>query len=199
MRRFQVPKSAASRRLNWPAECCGVPRRNRLCVVASASGNGKTTLARTAAAKMGVPLVELDALVHGPGWTEISAESLRAQLTPILATDGWVIDGTYTDKLGDLVLRAADQIVWLDLPIIIWMPRLLRRTLRRLIIHEELWNGNHESLRSVLGGRDSLFIHALRTHLARRRDWPTELQAFPVVRLRSAKQVGRWLQALDGA
>ena len=171
--------------------------RNRVCVIASASGNGKTVLARRAAVRLGVPFIELDALVHGPGWTETSAESLRVQLTPILATDGWVIDGTYTHKLGDLVLRAADQVVWLDLPIIVWMPRLVRRTIRRLITREELWNGNRESLRSVLGGRDSLFIHALRSHFERRRDWPTEIQTFPVVRLRSAKQVSRWLQALN--
>jgi adenylate kinase family enzyme len=173
--------------------------RRRLCVIASASGNGKTNLARRAAAQMGVPFIELDALVHGPGWTETSAESLRAQLIPVLATDGWVIDGTYTHKLGDLVLRAADQVVWLDLPIIIWMPRLLRRTGRRLITRQELWNGNRESLRSILGGRDSLFVHALRTHFERRRDWPTELQAFSVVRLRSTEQISRWLLALDGS
>jgi hypothetical protein len=41
--------------------------RQRLCLMASASGNGKTTLARTAAAQIGVRFVELDALVHGPG------------------------------------------------------------------------------------------------------------------------------------
>lgn len=87
----------------------------RLCEIASASGNGKTTVARIAAEKMGVRFIELDALVHGPGWIETSAESLRAQLTPILAEHGWVIDGTYTHKLGDLVLCAADQIMWLDL------------------------------------------------------------------------------------
>ena len=171
----------------------------RLCVIASASGNGKTTLARRTAEQMGVRFIELDALVHGPGWTETSAECLRAQLTPILAEDGWVIDGTYTHKLGDLVLRAADQIVWLDLPIATWMPRLIRRTLRRLITREELWNGNHESLGSVLGGRDSLFIHALRTHRERRRHWPTALRSFPVVHLRSAAEVNSWLQALDGS
>jgi adenylate kinase family enzyme len=169
----------------------------RLCVIASASGNGKTTLARMAAARMGVRFVELDALVHGPGWTETSTEFLRAELAPILAEDGWVIDGTYTHRLGDLVLRAADQVVWLDLPISTWMPRLIRRTVRRLICREELWNGNRESLRSVIAGRDSLFVYAVRSHFARRRGWPGQLQEFPVVRLRSSEEVSRWLQALE--
>jgi adenylate kinase family enzyme len=53
-------------------------------VIASASGNGKTTLARQAAARIGVPCVELDALVHGPSWTETSNEALRARLAPVL-------------------------------------------------------------------------------------------------------------------
>jgi adenylate kinase family enzyme len=168
----------------------------RLCVIASASGSGKTTLARRAAARMGVRCVELDALVHGPGWTETSDEVLHAELGQIMAEDGWVIDGAYTHKLGDLVLRAADQIVWLDLPIRTWMPRLIRRTARRLITREELWNGNRESVRSIMVGRDSLFVDALRSHFARRRDWPTQLRALPVARLRSAEEVSRWLRAL---
>jgi adenylate kinase family enzyme len=171
----------------------------RLYVIASASGNGKTTLARLAADQMGVRCIELDALVHGPEWTETSNASLRAQLTPIVAEDRWVIDGTYTEKLGDLVLRAADEIVWLDLPISTWMPRLIRRTLRRLITREELWNGNRESLRSAIAGRDSLFVHALRTHFERRRHWPMALQPFPVIRLRSAEQVTTWLQERERA
>jgi adenylate kinase family enzyme len=170
--------------------------RRRLCVIASASGNGKTTLAQLAATRLGVPFVELDALVHGPGWTETPSEVLRAQLLPVLAGDGWVIDGAYTHKLGDLVLRAADQVVWLDLPIRTWMPRLIRRTVRRLVTREELWNGNRESWGSVIGGTDSLVVHALRTHFRRRREWPTTLRAFPVVRLGSAADVPDWLEAL---
>lgn len=78
------------------------------------------------------------------------------------------------------------------------MPRLVRRTIRRLITREELWNGNRESLGSVIAGRNSLFVHALRTHFQRRREWPTALQAVPVVRLRSAEEVTRWLRALEG-
>jgi shikimate kinase len=40
----------------------------KIAVIASASGNGKTTVGRALAHQLDVPFVELDALVHGPGW-----------------------------------------------------------------------------------------------------------------------------------
>ena len=92
--------------------------------MATASSCGKTTLGRELARRLDVPFVELDALHHGPNWTEASAEELRAQVEPIVAGDGWVIDGGYWAKLGDLVLRNADVVVWLDLPVRVWFPRL---------------------------------------------------------------------------
>ena len=67
--------------------------------------------------------------------------------------DGWVIDGTYRRKLGNLVLENADTVVWLDLPMRVWFPRLLRRTLRRVRGRELLWNDNTESLRGAFWGR----------------------------------------------
>lgn len=166
----------------------------RLALIASASGNGKTTLGRALAAALRAPFLELDALVHGPDWTETPDDALRAQVLPVLAGESWVIDGVYRHKLGDLVLDAADQIVWLDLPIRVWLARLLRRTARRLVRREELWNGNRESLRSAFGGRDSLIVYALRTHRQRRRHWPGELAGRPVVRLRTPAAVVAFVQ-----
>lgn len=163
-------------------------------MIASASGNGKTTLGRELARRLGVPFVELDALVHGPGWVETANDELRAALEPVLARDGWVVDGTYRGKLGDLVLERADTVVWLDLPVRVWLPRLLRRTLRRIRGVEPLWNDNRESLRSAFWGRRSLFVWAFRQHFRRRRVYPHELARFPVVRLRSPREVERWLE-----
>ncbi len=165
----------------------------RVAVIASASGNGKTTMGRELAGRMGVPFVELDALVHGPNWTETPDDVLAARLAPVLTAEGWVIDGTYRRKLGDRVLEAADVVLWLDLPMRVWLPRLVRRTARRLIARQEIWNGNRESLRGAVWGRDSLFGYALRSHFARRRQWPAELSAFPVVRLRTTAGVDAFL------
>jgi adenylate kinase family enzyme len=170
----------------------------RVAVTASASGNGKTTVGRVLAERLGVPFVELDSLVHGPNWTEISDDELRRLVEPIIAGEGWVMDGGYRRKLGDLILEHADTIVWLDLPIRVWFPRLLRRTLRRIVRGETLWNGNRETMRNAFWGRESLFGYALRMHFDRRRRYPAELARYEVIRLRTPAEVDRFLAGVSG-
>ena len=165
----------------------------RFAIVSTASSSGKTTLGQELARRLDVPFVELDALHHGPGWTEATAEELRAKVEPIVAGDAWVIDGGYWGKLGDLVLRNADMVVWLDLPVRVWLPRLIRRTVRRVARREELWNGNRESFRNVFFSRDSLIWYALRNHPRHRRLYPERLAPYNVVRLRSQREVSQWL------
>jgi hypothetical protein len=112
---------------------------------------------------------------------------------PIIAAERWVIDGSYERKLGDLVIRNADTIVWLDLPVRVWLPRLMRRTMRRIGGRVRLWNDNRESLRSVLFDWNGLLPYAIRSHFRRRKTWPTRLAPFNAVRLRTPEEVERWL------
>ncbi len=71
----------------------------------------------------------------------------------------------------------------------VWMPRLARRTWRRLRGRERLWNDNRESIASAVLGWNSLFGYALRTHVTRRRHWPRELARYPMLRLRTPAEV----------
>ena len=171
----------------------------RAAIISSASGNGKTTTGRALAGRLGVPFVELDALHHGPNWAEPTAAEFRARVEPIVNTDAWVIDGTYRTKLGDLVLERAEVVVWLDLPLYVWLPRLLRRTARRVIRREELWAGNRERLRDALHPQNSVVFYALRGYRKRRRMYPSELARFPVVRLRTTAEVKRFLRSAERA
>jgi len=92
------------------------------------SGAGKSTLAAGLAARLGLERVELDALNWLPGWRD--------------ATRGekWVTDGNYF-VCQDLIWSRATDVIWLDYPLSVSMPRLLRRTLNRAVTGRELWAG----------------------------------------------------------
>lgn len=115
------------------------------------SGSGKTTLARELAGALGVAHVEMDALYHGPGWTEPTREEFRDRVAVALdgAADGWVACGNYSAVRADVVWSRADTVVVLELPRHLVMRRVVRRTLRRTLTREELWNGNREPLSNL--------------------------------------------------
>ena len=167
--------------------------------VKGSSGAGKSTFSQELARQLGVPYVELDAIHHGPNWTEPTDEEFRARVRKAMddAPDGWVIDGNYEHKLGSLLLDAADTIVWLDLPASVKFRRLWRRTLHRIRNDVELWSGNRESWRSAFWGRESLFVWTLRSHVRHRREWPRRFRGDPrFVRLRSVGEARRWLERM---
>ncbi|MGH3127653.1 MAG: hypothetical protein ACRDPX_07030, partial [Gaiellaceae bacterium] len=147
--------------------------------------------------RLGVPFHELDALFWKPGWVESTAEEFRAVVEPIVATHAWVIDGSYQSKVGQLMLENAEVVVWLDLPIRVWLPRLLRRTVQRAHSGEVLWNGNRESLRQAFLSRDSLILFTLRHFRARRRTYPVRFADYDVVRLRSQAEIDRFLRSSE--
>ena len=61
-----------------------------------------------------------------------------------------MIDGNYRPVVVDgPVWQRADTAVWLDLPRRRVMAQVTRRTLRRIIRREQLWNGNRERLRNL--------------------------------------------------
>jgi adenylate kinase family enzyme len=117
----------------------------RVSVVGN-SGSGKTTVAIGIASALGVPHLELDAVFHQPNWEPLERELFRARVSQFVAGDGWVVDGNYSD-VRDLVWQRADTVVWMDLPRRQIMRQLGARTLRRMVLRTELWNGNTESWR----------------------------------------------------
>ena len=159
------------------------------------SCSGKTTTAGKLAAILGVPHVELDALHHDANWTEAPAELLQKRVGEALAAapDGWVVDGSYYDKLGPLVLDQADTIVWLDVPYRRAVGRVLRRTFVRALWRTELWNGNRESLRNALG-RQSIVWWVLSRHRGFAARWASRLESRNVVRVTDADA---WLQSIQ--
>ena len=169
--------------------------------VRGSSGSGKTTTSKRLADRLGVRFIELDALHHGPNWAEPTVDEFRTRVEAAIAAspDGWVIDGSYAGKLGDLVLEQADTLVWLDLPLRTSLRRLWRRTWRRIIRKEELWAGNRERIWTAFLMRDSLFAYTIKHHFPGRRRLQERIVRNPhlrIVHLSSPREVERFLDGL---
>ena len=161
------------------------------------SGNGKTTFSKRLAAKIGAKAIELDAIVHQPGWREASAEDTRRAVVALMEKhDRWVIDGSYVKKLGDLVFEKADVVVWLDQPLPLVMTRLVKRALKDILTQRDMFNGNRQTWRYAFFVRDSLVGYALKEHFRRRRETPRYFAERPhlkLVRLRTPREVEAFL------
>lgn len=171
-----------------------LPARPRRLLVAGTSGAGKTTVAWRAAAALGCPHVELDALHHGPDWSV--RPQFEADVAAFSAQPAWTTEWQYSRVRG-LLLDRAELLVWLDLPRRVVMRRVIARTLRRRLGRQRLWNGNVEPpLRTILTDSDHIVRWAWRTHARTHRRVlmvASTRPDLPVVRLRTPAEITAWL------
>ena len=174
----------------------------RRVVVGGETSAGKTTFSRALAARLGIPVIELDALFWGPNWTKPEPDAFRARVAEHIAGDAWVIDGNYS-ATRDLVWARADTFIWLDPPFRVLLWRLFRRTNRRIRSREELWtgSGNRERFSNAYLSKDSLYVWLARAYRRHRRAWPQALARpeyahLRVHRFRDPRGAVRWLDSL---
>ena len=103
-------------------------RVRRVSIIGS-GGAGKSTLAARVGARTGLPVVHLDARYWRAGWTPTPADEWRHAVGALIAAPAWVMDGNYGGTL-DLRLAASDTVVFLDLPRVVCLWRIVRRALR---------------------------------------------------------------------
>jgi adenylate kinase family enzyme len=171
-----------------------LPVRPRRILVTGCSGAGKSTLGRSLETRLGLPYIELDGLYHGPGW--VPRPEFAADVAALAAGEEWITEYGYS-LARPLVLPRAELLVWLDLPRATVMRQVVPRTVARRVRRQELWNGNVEPpFREFLTDPDHIVRWAWRTHgevavrVAQARE---RRPALPVVRLRSRREVRRWL------
>lgn len=144
-------------------------------LVIGTSCTGKSTFARALAAKTKLPLVELDALYWEPGWTSANPETFRNRVLESTSGDGWIVVGNY-GTVRDALWSRATTVFWLNYGFALTFSRALRRTTRRALVREALWNGNRESIRRSFFSRESILWWIITTHRRRREEF-TRLRA----------------------
>lgn len=99
--------------------------------IVGASGTGKSTLAKRLSKELGIPHYDLDDVRYPPKINKKQSYEERLPTVEKIANeDKWVVEGIYTNSWVHLLIREADQIIWLDLPLSTTLPRLFRRYIR---------------------------------------------------------------------
>lgn len=147
----------------------------RIAVIGT-TGAGKSTLAEKLSKRLDIPYVELDALYWEAGWREADPYAFWDRVENAIEGEAWVIAGNYR-SVQHMIWEKADAVIWLDYPMRILFWRLLKRTLRRAVTQEELWNGNRETFwrHLKLWSQDSLFHWLFKTYWRRKREFPVLL------------------------
>jgi adenylate kinase family enzyme len=182
---FWVPRDIRMRSVNDALD--NVAGATRIAVLGG-GGAGKSTLARRLGAARGLPVIHLDRIVFGPGWSRREPADVQTRLAGELG-EAWVVEGTYAETAA-LTLPHAELMLWLDQPA--W--RRLWRAWRKTRDHRgkpraDRPDGCEEGFdwryaRMILGfGRWTPGVER----------WLGAASATPVVRLRGDRDIARLL------
>jgi len=90
------------------------------------SGAGKSTLARELGDILQIPVYHLDSIYWKPGWIPSSRDEFAQIHHKIITKEQWIIDGTYIQTI-EIRFMHADTIIFLDLPRVTCLYRVLKR------------------------------------------------------------------------
>ncbi len=101
-------------------------------MIIGAPGSGKSTLAQMLGQRLQLPVYHMDRDVFWlPGWVERDKTDQLRQIERIVAQEAWVFEG-FNSSTFHLRAARADTLIWLDVPLILRLYRVVRRNLRGL-------------------------------------------------------------------
>jgi adenylate kinase family enzyme len=170
----------------------------RRIVVVGGQGGGKTRLSLALGRKLDLPVIHLDVLYWRPGWKPSDKADFRKRVADAIASDRWIVDGSFSGLAMDLTIARADLFVAIERPRWLRMWRVLMRSIfERDERRSDLPEGCPEVLDWMLV-KEAWNYDAVRTpriETERLRYGPD----VPVVRLRSGREIEAFIESSSPA
>ena len=114
------------------------------------TGGGKSTLAIAMADVTGLPLIILDKILYLPGGDSIPHTEYLGIHTEILGNETWIIDGFGCVPSAWERFRAADTLVYVDLPLATHFWWVTKRFLKGMFVNPQGWPERSPMLKSTI-------------------------------------------------
>ncbi|KAL1721637.1 hypothetical protein EV715DRAFT_194656 [Schizophyllum commune] len=173
----------------------------RILVVGNSGWRLITTLSRKLSTLLGVKHLSMDTLWWKPGWQTSTREEFQDELRKFFRENeehGWIIDGNFTSQSGGLPRAEATDVIWLDPPLVLYFPRLLIRTVQRLLsLVEPCSEGCDETWSEAFFSKNSILVWCLSQHWILRERETNNLRLTSVdngteVTNRKMRRLGGW-------
>ena len=171
----------------------------RIIVIGSIA-SGKTYLAKIISEKFSIPYTDIDDLYWLPGWTRRPKDELYELARQAVSDQKWVLSGN-NSGIRSMIFANADTVIWMDIPFRICLWRCFKRAIGNLVNHDELCNGNYESLGRLFFSRYSILLWLVTTY-AKRKKTCLEIMRNPeykhinFIRLRNDHEVAEFVRSL---
>ncbi|MCG8418031.1 MAG: hypothetical protein MJE77_08835 [Proteobacteria bacterium] len=132
-----------------------------------------------------------------PGWVERDADEFKARVRDALhcRDGGWVCDGNYMTKLGNLVVSRADTVIFVNMPWRVMYRRVLMRGIARAMDGRQICGENRETWRQLVSSDSLVWWHL--KHRKKYLDRPRRVRALtptdtPLIQLDSPRQLDQF-------
>lgn len=131
-----------------------MPTEMKKIVIIGSPGAGKSTFAQALGEILNIEVLHLDRYFWQTGWKEHPREKrIQIQQELVEGKEQWIMEGSYISS-ADSRLQAADTIIFLDIPPLLCLWRVIKRHIftSRRVLRFDLPNGCTDkfSLRNVL-------------------------------------------------
>ena len=102
----------------------------RRVMIVGQPGAGKSTLARALGDRTFLPVYHMDRIHRMPVWIERSQADKTRMALDVAARERWIFEGGHSATWPQRLARA-DTLIWLDLPVMVRLVRVMQRRVQR--------------------------------------------------------------------
>ncbi len=166
---------------------------SRVCIIGS-PGSGKSTLSKSLANLLNLPLTHLDAVLWKPNWVLPTVDERKEIHNQIIQNEFWLIDGMWGSLVADRFTRAT-VVVYLDYNRFLCLKRAYKRYKNGQTSRSDMASGCSDKFDSEFFNYIFTFPNRMRPKIYKLENQNSQITYF---NLRSPKQTEDFLSQLKG-